>query len=254
LDLQPGTECSTAAPRVDWRPLAAAGGYPTPAFELADAESRNIWFASHARTCLERDVRDLAAIASLVDFRRLMRAACLRLGNLVNQTELGRDIGLPQPTVRRHLDLLEVSYQLVRLPPYSVNRTRRLIKTPKLYWSDTGLALHLSGESEPRGAHLENLVLGDLMAWRGSLAERPEVMYWRTATGEEVDFVVEWSGRLFPIEVKAAARPRLRDAKSLAVFREEYGNRAGAGLVLHTGGELSWLADGILACPWWRVM
>ena len=95
-----------------------------------------------------------------------MRAACLRLGQLVNQTELGRDVGLPQPTVRRYLNLLETSYLLVRLPAYAVNRTKRLIKSPKVYWGDTGVALHLSQETQPRGAHLENLILHDLLAWR----------------------------------------------------------------------------------------
>ena len=97
-----------------------------------------------------------------------MRAACLRSWvKLVNQTELGRDVGLPQPTVRRYLNLLETSYLLVRLPAYAVNRTKRLIKSPKVYWGDTGVALHLSQETQPRGAHLENLILHDLLAWRG---------------------------------------------------------------------------------------
>ena len=86
---------------------------------------------------------------------------------------------------------MEASYQAVRLAPYAVNRTLRLIKSPKLYWSDTGLALFLAGESEPRGAHLENLVSTDLLAWRDLQARRPEVLYWRTATRIEVDFVIE---------------------------------------------------------------
>jgi hypothetical protein len=183
-----------------------------------------------------------------------MRAACLRIGNLVNTTELGRDVGLPQPTVHRHLSLLEISYQLVRVPAYAVNRTKRIIKTPKLYWSDTGLALFLAGESEPRGAHLENLVLSDLVAWRGSEVEAPEILYWRTSTGEEVDFVVEWQGRLLPVEVKSTKRPRLVDCKSIAIFRQEYGMQALPGLILHDGSDTTWLADGILATPWWRVI
>lgn len=245
---------ASGAPREDWKRWALVGGYPTPARELIDAEARKLWFAGYTKTYLERDLRDLAAIASLVDFRRLMGAVCLRIGNLVNQTELGRDVGLPQPTVRRHLDLLEISYQVIRVQPYSVNRTKRIIKTPKMYWSDTALAMHLAGESEPRGAHLENLILSDLLAWRGALADAPSILYWRTATGEEIDFVVEFGGRVFPIEVKASTRPRLADAKGLAVFRQEYADRSGPGLLLHGGDEVSWLADGILACPFWRIV
>jgi predicted AAA+ superfamily ATPase len=124
----------------DWRGLVRRGGFPTPALQLRSTEDRAIWFDGYARTYLERDLQDLAAISALPDFRRLMRAACLRLGQLINQTELGRDVALAQPTVHRWLNLLETSYLLVRLPAYAVNRTKRLIKSPKLYWGDTGVA------------------------------------------------------------------------------------------------------------------
>jgi len=238
----------------DWRALARRGGYPVPALELHSDDSRATWFAGYAQTYLERDLRDLSAVTSLPDLRRLMRAVCLRLGQLLNQTELGRDVALPQPTVHRWLNLLETSYQLVRLPAYAVNRTKRVIKTPKVYWADTGLALHLAGLGEPAGAHLENLVLNDLLAWRDVRLNRPEVLYCRTATGEEVDFVIEAGRTLLPIEVKATARPRVDDAKHLRVFREEYGRRCRPGLVLHTGDATEWLAPGVLAAPWWKVL
>ncbi len=238
----------------DWRALARRGGFPTPALERGTAEERAIWFDGYVRTYLERDLRDLASISALPDFRRLMRAACLRLGQLVNQTELARDVALPQPTVHRWLNLLETSYLLVRLPAYAVNRTKRLIKAPKLYWGDTGVALHLAGAEEPAGAHLENLVLHDLLAWRDARRERAEIGYWRTASGEEVDFVIEAGGRLLPIEVKAGARPRLADCAHLRSFRREYGKRARAGLLLHAGSTVEWLAPDVLAAPWWRVL
>jgi uncharacterized protein len=238
----------------DWRALARRGGFPTPAVHLKTAQERAIWFDGYVRTYLERDLQDLASIAALPDFRRLMRAAALRLGQLVNQTELARDVALPQPTVHRYLNLLETSYLLVRLPTYAVNRTKRLIKSPRLYWGDTGLALYLAEGAEPGGAHLENLVLHDLLAWRDARLERAEVLYWRTAIGEEVDFVIETGGRLLPIEVKATGRPRLGDAAHLRTFRTEYGKKARAGLLLHTGTTLEWLAPDVLAAPWWRVL
>jgi len=239
--------------REDWRALARRGGYPVPALQLSSAEDRRTWFAGYTQTYLERDLQDLSAIASLPDLRRLMRAVCLRLGQLVNQAELGRDVALPQPTVHRWLNLLEASYQLVRVPAYAVNRTKRLIKTPKAYWADTGLALHLSGE-EPGGPHLENLVLGDLLAWRDARAQRAEVCYWRTAAGAEVDFVVEAGRSVVPIEVKATTRPHVGDARHLASFRAEYRGRSRTALLLHAGDRLEWLAPGILAAPWWRVL
>lgn len=238
----------------DWRVLARRGGFPTPALELRDAKARAIWFDGYVRTYLERDLQDIASISALPDFRRLMRAACLRIGQLVNQTELGRDVALPQATVHRWLNLLETSYMLVRLPAYAVNRTKRLIKSPKLYWADPGVALHLGEVGEPTGAHLENLVLCDLLAWRDARLERAEVTYWRTASGEEVDLVIETRGRLLPIEIKATSRPRLRDATALRSFRAEYGKKARAALLLHTGADLEWLAPDVLAAPWWRVL
>ena len=238
----------------DWRALTRRGGYPVPAVHLNAEDERAIWFDGYVRTYLERDLQALSSIAGLPDFRRLMRAAALRLGSLLNQTQLGRNIGLPQPTVHRWLNLLETSYLLVRIPAYSVNRTKRLIKAPKLYWSDTGLAMHLSQEDEPRGAHLENIVLQDLLAWRDCRTRRAEVLHWRTPTGEEVDFVIEADGWVLPIEVKATRRPRIRDAAHLRSFRAEYGRAARAGLLLHGGDLLQWLTPEVLAAPWWRVI
>jgi predicted AAA+ superfamily ATPase len=97
-------------------------------------------------------------------------------------------------------------------------------------------------------------VLHDLLAWRDARLERAEIGYWRTASGEEVDFVIEAGRQLLPIEVKATARPRLNDAAHLRSFRDEYGKKARAGLLLHTGSTLEWLAPDVLAVPWWKVL
>jgi len=240
----------------DWQALALRGGFPTPALELKAPADRAIWFDGYVRTYLERDLQDLASISALPDFRRLMQAACLRLGQLLNQTELGRDVGLPQPTVHRWLNLLETSYLLVRLPAYAVNRTKRLVKSPRVFWGDTGIALHL-GATMPAGAHLENLVLHDLSAWRDARVERVErveLAYWRTTIGEEVDFVIEAGGKLLPIEVKATSKPRLGDCSHLRTFRQEYGRKARAGILLHAGHTVEWLTPDVLAVPWWRVL
>ena len=94
----------------DWKSLARRGGLPTPALHLKTSRQQAIWFDGYVRTYMERDLRDLSSIAGLPDFRRLMRAACLRLGQTVNQTGLGRDVALPQSTVHRYLNLLETSH------------------------------------------------------------------------------------------------------------------------------------------------
>lgn len=250
----PEIVASQQAPAEDWQALARRGGLPIPAVHQQQAAERAIWFEGYMRSYLERDLLDLSAVAALPDFRRLMRTACLRLGQPVNQTALGRDVALPQATVHRYLNLLETSYMIVRLPAYSINRTKRLMKAPKLYWGDTGLALHIAGVAEPAGAHLENLVLSDLLAWRDARTRRAEVLYWRTAAGEEVDFVIEADDRLLPIEIKATTQPRLRDTARLRSFRKEYGEQARAGLLVHTGDTVERLAPDVLAVPWWRVM
>ncbi len=251
-----------AAPAEDWRDLARRGGYPRPAVHLRGDAARAEWFAAYVDTYLERDLPELSPIAHRSDFRRLMQSLALRVGTLANQTQLAREAALPQTTVQRYLKLLETSYQLVRLPAYAAGRVKRLIKTPKLFWSDTGLAMHLSGERDPRGAHLENIVAHDLLAWRQTLAPAPSVMYWRTTTGREVDFVVEAGRQLLPIEVKAANQPSSGDLGSMRAFMEDYRDRAPGGLVLYgppdrqsaTPQDTFWIAEHVLAAPWWRVL
>ena len=98
----------------------------------------------------------------------------------------------------------------MRLAPFAVNRTKRLIKSPKLYWSDPALALWLNGGGQPSGAYLENVVLLDLLVWRDGQVPAPEILFWRTSTDREVDFVIESGDRLLPIEVKSAAVPHPR--------------------------------------------
>ena len=237
-------------PHEDWRTAALVGGLPVPALELTEPSQRELWYSGYVQTYLERDLQAVRAVENLADFRRLMRAACLRIGGLVNQTELGRDVGISQPQVHRFLNLMETTYQAVRVPAYAVNRTRRLIKAPKLYWCDTALAMFLAGESEPRGAHLENQVLCDLLAWRDVQTRRPEVLYWRTATGLEVDLVVETPTRLLPIEVKAATRVRPSDARGVEAFLDEYPELTDGGLLLYGGREVYPVTRGVLAVPW----
>ena len=174
--------------------------------DLSGDDARSLWFDGYVRTYLERDLQSLAAVGNLVDFRRLMRVASHRLGGLINQADIGRDLQMPRTTVQRYLSLLETSFQLVRLPPYSVNRSKRLVKSPKLYWSDPALALWLSGASAVSGEHLENLVLTDLLVWRDGQAPAPEALFWRTMTDREVDFVVEAGDRLLAVEVRVRAK------------------------------------------------
>ncbi len=237
----------------DWRQAVRRGGFPAVALETHNEQERSLWFDGYIATYLERDLRELHAVANLQSFQVLMQAAALRVGNLLNHAELARDAKMPLTTVHQYMSLLETSFQATRLVPYARNRTKRLIKTPKLFWNDVGLALHLGG-AEPSGAHLENYVLTDLLSWRDTETPRPEVSYWRTSSGAEVDFVLERKKKLLAVEVKAGEAPGPRDAEHIKTFCAEYGSDVLGGLILHGGTESYWLHDRIMALPWWRVM
>ena len=232
------------------------GGYPPVVFSQGDVE-RSEWLEGYVRTYLERDLQMLSSIDQLADFRRLLRMVALRTGKLMNQSEMARDAGLTQPTAHRYLGLLETSHLLVRLPAYAVNKTKRLIKAPRLFLCDSGLACHLAGlhsvsqlrTGDLAGFLLENAVLQDLYAWRETLSPRPEVLYWRTTSGKEVDFVIEWEDKLFPIEVKQSLRARLSDTEGLTAFLDEYADMATHGILLYTGKTVERLTSRIWAIP-----
>jgi len=204
----------------DWRSVVFRGGFPEPAVLISDEGARELWFQAYIGAYLMRDLREQRQVQNFLDVERLMRAAALRIGNPLNITELSRDTQIPATTVRDYLTLLATTYQIVCLEAYA----KRLIKTPKVYWNDAAVGLHLAG-GEAGGAHFENLVLIDLLAWRDSIPERAEITYWRTTTGAEVDFVVERGGRLLGIEVKTTARPHPRDARGLRFPRRVSGER-----------------------------
>jgi predicted AAA+ superfamily ATPase len=243
-------------PESDWRLCAVAGGYPPVVLSLSD-EERVRWFDGYVRTYLERDLQELASVSSLLDFRRFMNLLSLRIGQIVNQSDLGRDARLSQPTIHRYLNLLETSYQITRVPGYSRSRSKRLIRSPKLYWTDTGLGAFLCRIYEPdelrsrreAGALLENLVLIQLLAWQELQAPRPEIAYWRTSGGAEVDFVIEAKSAVLPVEIKTTTKPRPELASGLELFLDDNRDRCRAGLLLYDGSEVFPLTSRVIAAP-----
>lgn len=239
-----------------WERLALQGGYP-PLLDL-DAEARGRWLEGYVSTYLERDLRQLSAIESLTGFRRLMQVAALRMGGLLNQADLARDAGLSRPTAHRYLSLLETSFQLRPLPPYATNRTKRVVKAPKLYWGDSGLCATLAGLDDPAelrglGAYLEALLLRDLDTWRETVTPRPALHHYRSADGAEVDFVVEQRRRLLPIEVKASTQVGGRDIRHLDLFLGRH-KAAPFGLLAYGGDELYRVSSRVLAVPVSRLL
>lgn len=215
------------------------------------------WWGSYVTTYAERDLRQLSQIESLPDFARLMRALALRSGALLNQSEVARDLRLQQPTISRHINLLETSYLIRRVPALRPSRTSRLIKSPKIYYFDPGLASWLCGhhtvetlrESPQAGSMFETLVLLHLDALAQLMSPKPMIHYWRTTSGKEVDFVVEHGRRLLPVEVKLSNRPSHRDTANLRAFIAEY-PEAKLGVLVHTGSQMEHVDENILAVPW----
>jgi predicted AAA+ superfamily ATPase len=201
------------------------GGFPVAAL-TENAATRSRWFEGYVGTYIERDLRLLSAIEDLVSFRRFMQAAALRNSSMLNIAQLAQDAGIPPSTAARYLSLMEVSFLVWKLPAFTVNRGKRLAKSPRLLWVDSGLAAHLAGyrekpelmESRFWGAWLEAWVGHQLRAWAAGRDPRPELSTWRTSAGHEVDFIIEAGRRILPVEVKATPRPMGGDLRGLESF------------------------------------
>jgi predicted AAA+ superfamily ATPase len=216
-----------------------------------------LWQASYVQTYLERDVRNLRNLGDLTLFQVFLRALAARSAQLLNLSDLARDVGVAANTVRDWLSILEATFQVFLLRPYFTNLGKRLIKSPKLYFTDTGLLCYLVGLREVEhavsgpmgGALFENLVVSEIYKSILHRGEEPSLYFWRTASGAEVDLLVDKQGKLIPVEVKASATPRPEMAKEIAGFRKDFGERAAAGYVVHPGQVLLPLGDGTLALP-----
>jgi hypothetical protein len=238
------------------RKLILTGGYPDPALMRTDPPRRT-WFESYRQTYLERDVRDIANVAHLPELGRLMVALALRTGALLNVAEVSRDLGVPETTTRRHIQLLTQTFQVETLPPFSSSRFKRLVKTPKVYWTDTGMAAHLAavhswGDLERRnliGAFLETWVHAEVRKLLSLEQESIEATFWRTHEGGEVDFLLERGGEIVGIEVKAAASVRRRDLLGLSQCREALGKRWRLGIILYAAAEPTPIDDRTVAIP-----
>jgi predicted AAA+ superfamily ATPase len=246
----------------DWHTWLLRGGFP-PALKAPSAAARNLWFTGYVQTYLERALRQLSAVASLPDFQRLMALAANRVGRLLNQAEVARDAALPQPTVHRHLNLLETGCLLARLTPFAGNPATALVKTRKLFWSDCGLAAWLAGirsESDlanrlDQGFWLEQVIHQTLQSWRALDPAGRRLYFWRDRSGHEVDFVLEKNGKFVALEVKASSRVVTADIAGIRALRAGLGKaqKLVSAAVLHAGAARP-LGDRSYALPFgWLV-
>ncbi|MFA5140397.1 MAG: ATP-binding protein [Elusimicrobiota bacterium] len=234
----------------------ARGGYPEP-LSRPRPERRRAWVSSYLTAILERDVRDLANIEGLTQLPRLMNLLAIRTASLMNFAEISRAMGFPQTTLKRYLALLEATFLARRLPPWSGNLSKRLVKAPKLYLNDTGLAADLLGIEAARigtdgalsGPLLETFAMAELEKQLGWSRTRPRMYHFRTQTGLEVDIVLEdGQGRCVGIEIKAGS-VAAGDFKGLKALEETLGKRFIRGIVLHAGRETVPFAKNMHALP-----
>ncbi|OGP61162.1 MAG: hypothetical protein A2V65_12490 [Deltaproteobacteria bacterium RBG_13_49_15] len=233
------------------------GGYPE--IRLDPEVNRQIWMAGYIQTYLERDVRQMANIGDLNTFHRFLRLMAARTGQILNMSDLARDVGMSVPTIKKWISILEASYQIFLLPPHFNNLGKRVIKSPKVYFLDTGIASYLMGlhTEEPlkrgpmMGPLFETLVVSEWVKAFYHRGERPELYYWRSKTGLEVDLLIDRNGRLYPLEIKATATLLPGHAESLLKWKE-LANEAADGGVIVANIEQPFAFKDLKAILWWN--
>ena len=231
------------------------GGYPEPRTD-ADMEM-NVWFRSYLGTYVERDVRPVLNVGDLEAFLRFATLTASRTAQLINYSSLASEVGVTAPTVKAWLSVLVATGLVYLLRPYHRNLGKRLIKSPKLYWMDTGLAAHLMGirdaESLVRGpaygALFETAVVGEWIKAYRSVGEIPRLTFWRSTGGDEVDLLIEDEGRLHALEIKGTSTPTPHHADGLRKFAALAGSEVLTAVACRIDAPIT-LREGIRAVPW----
>lgn len=231
------------------------GSYPE--LSINPTRDAHLWQASYIQTYLERDVRNLRNLGDLTQFQVFLRALAARSAQILNLSELARDVGVAVNTAKDWISILEASFQIFILRPYYVNIGKRLIKAPKVYFVDTGLLCYLVGLRDvshaaagPMGGTLfENLVVSDLYKTYLHRGEEPALYYWRTVAGSEVDLVIDTQSGLIPIEIKLSETPRPEMAKEIRAFQQDFKEKNLPGYVIYPGNMVLPLGQGVSSLP-----
>lgn len=223
-----------------FRHAALRGSYPE--LVVDEAIDLSSWYASYLQTYLERDIRTLYNIGDLRDFQRFVRLLAAHCGQQLNMSEYSRELGISVPTIKSWLSILESSRVIYLLSPYYSNLGKRIVKAPKFYFLDIGLACNLAGVRDeahlfngPMAGHLfENFCIQETVKFYLGRGEQPPIYYLRTSNGLEVDLLIEpGAGTLVPVEIKLTKTPMPTLAKNLVAFRELFSQASPApGLLL----------------------
>jgi predicted AAA+ superfamily ATPase len=214
------------------------GGYPAVVY---DKVMPDVWFASYVRTYVERDVRMIKNISDLNTFQRFLYLCAGRIGQQINFSSLANDTGVDYKTIQSWLGILQASYLVYLLPPYYKNFNKRLTKSAKLYFYDTGLACFLLGirnhreliSHGSRGALFENFIIAELLKNRHNNGQRSNLFYWRDSSGNEIDILIDHGSHQTPVEIKSASTFHVDFLKGLSYWQKLSGQKGGN--LIYTG-------------------
>jgi predicted AAA+ superfamily ATPase len=245
-----------------WKDFLWKGGFPALWSDPGQGPSRERWYQGYVTTYLERDVRNLLNVGSLRDFERFLRACAARCGQMLNLSELGRDVGISTPTAKQWLSVLQASNQVMLLEPYHRSLGKRLVKTPKLYFTDTGLAAYLMGfsaadalwASREAGALWESYVISQWLRWRDWHDPSLMLWYWRDQGGNEVDLLIERDRKLAAVECKIKELPARRDLQGIERLKRFYSQEDVARAYVACPADVSFdIEPGVTAVSGWQV-
>lgn len=231
------------------------GGFP----EVVTSKNVNLelWFSGYLQTYLERDVRQLRQIGDLADFQRFLQLMAAFNGQMINLSSLSRDLGVAVNTLKAWISVLEACRQIILIKPFYLNKGKRIIKSPKIYFLDTGLLCYLAGITSLKqifkgplsGQLLETAVLSEIVRNFYNRGKVPRIFWWRTSYGEEVDFIIEDKSKIRPLEIKLSSKANRQMAKNLISFCKLFSDRIDKGFLVNLSQEKLKLDKKVISVP-----
>lgn len=232
------------------------GGYPE-ILKIDNPKAKYLWFSSYIRTYIESDAKELANIRNIDKFITMYRLVMLRSGNMFNKSILQNECGLDNKTFDTYFNVLEHTYQVQKLKPFFNNKLKRVIKTPKIYATDTGVLsylLQIASRQEYEASHhkghmLETFVFNELIKAKTSSSNSVEIFYYRTSDRKEIDFILEFANKVVAIEIKASKSVSKSDFKHIYHLASEMPNEFDKGIVFYNGRSVLKIDTGMYAIP-----
>lgn len=218
------------------------------------------FYASYVDTYIHRDIRDLAQVADEMQFQRFLTACAARTSQMVNYSELDKDVGISSPTAKSWLSLLVTSGIIVLVEPYFNNALKRIVKAPNMYFMDTGLCAYLTRWttsdsleiSAMSGAFFETFVVSEIIKSYLNEGRRPPIFYYRDSDQKEIDLIIEVNGGLQPIEIKKSSNPKKNAGRHFSVL-DKTGKIKSKGSVICMSDDLMPISEENWAVPVWLI-